>query len=73
MNTVIDPKQEGAAEIVETVVVRDNVYPPPTIIITTLYDLIAEIQVIVGPENDALVVATAIHMFNTGRITWLGD
>ena len=33
---------------------------------TTLYDLIATIQDIVGPGNDRLVVATVVHMLSAG-------
>src|SRR5262249_37317166 len=43
----------------------------PAIITTTLYDLIAEIQDVVQPDEDALVVATMVHLLCTGRITLL--
>ena len=38
-------------------------------ITTTLYDLIAALQDVVQPGEDALVVATMVHLLCTGRIT----
>ena len=38
-------------------------------ITTTLYDLIAALQDVVQPGEDALVVATMVHLLGTGRIT----
>jgi hypothetical protein len=38
----------------------------------TLYELITAIQDVVGPENDALVVATVRHLLGAGRLTVLG-
>jgi len=35
---------------------------------TTLYDLIATIQDVVGPGNDRLVVATVVHMLSAGSL-----
>ncbi len=40
-------------------------------ITTTLYDLIAALQDVVQPGEDALVVATMVHLLCTGRITLL--
>ena len=42
-------------------------------ITTTLYDLIAALQDVVQPDEDAdaLVVATMVHLLGTGRITLL--
>ena len=40
-------------------------------ITTTLYDLIAALQDVVQPGEDALVVATMAHLLRTGRMTWL--
>ena len=37
----------------------------PTCPVTTLYDLIAAIQDVVGPEDDALVVATVVHLLRS--------
>ena len=41
----------------------------PATITTTLYDLIAALQDVVHPGEDALVVATMVHLLCTGRIT----
>ena len=43
----------------------------PATITTTLYDLIAALQDVVQPGEDALVVATMVHLLCTGRITLL--
>ena len=43
----------------------------PATIMTTLYDLIAALQDVVQPGEDALVVATMVHLLRTGRMTWL--
>jgi hypothetical protein len=37
----------------------------------TLADLITAIQDVVGPEDDALVVATVRHLLGAGRLTGL--
>ena len=39
---------------------------------TTLYELLTAIQEVVGPEEDALVVATVRHLLQSGRLTWIG-
>jgi hypothetical protein len=39
---------------------------------TTLYDLMAVLQDAGGPDDDALVVATVVHLLRSGRLTWLG-
>jgi hypothetical protein len=36
---------------------------------TTLYDLIAALQATVGPDDDALVVATVAHLLRSGHLT----
>jgi hypothetical protein len=41
----------------------------PTCLIT-IYDLVAAIQSVVGPEDDALVVAIVVHLLQSGRCTW---
>jgi hypothetical protein len=43
---------------------------PPSRRTTTLYDLIAAIQDRVSPDDDALVVATVVHLLRSGRLTW---
>jgi hypothetical protein len=43
----------------------------PARLTTTLYDLMAMVQDVVGPDNDALVVATVGHILRSGRLTSL--
>ena len=43
----------------------------PATITTTQYDLIAALQDVVQPGEDALVVATMVHLLCTGRMTVL--
>jgi hypothetical protein len=43
---------------------------PPTSVVTTLYDLIAAIQDVVDPDDDALVVATLRYILETRAATW---
>jgi hypothetical protein len=45
----------------------------PATITTTLYDLIAAVREAVGPDDDALVVATVRHVLCSGRVTWRGE
>jgi hypothetical protein len=42
---------------------------PPVHLQTTLYDLIAAINAEAEPEEDALVLATLVHLLQTYRIT----
>src|SRR2546425_8101974 len=58
MTTSIDP--------VETGVIAPAALATSATVTTTLYDLIATIQDIVGPGNDRLVVATVVHMLSAG-------
>jgi hypothetical protein len=44
----------------------------PSCLTTTLYDLITAIQVMVDQDDDALVVATVVHLLRSGRLTWRG-
>lgn len=44
---------------------------PPSRCTTTLYDVGTAIQDVVGPEDDALVVATVVHLLRSGRLPWL--
>src|SRR2546428_11167444 len=39
---------------------------------TTLYDVLAAIQDGLSPDDDALVVATVMHLLQSRRLTWLG-
>ena len=44
----------------------------PSCLTTTLYDVIAAIQDELSPDDDTLVVATVMHLLQSGRLTWLG-
>jgi hypothetical protein len=64
-----------------TVMERGNEAPGTTVgpavatparLTTTLYDLLAVVQDVVGPEDDALVVATMVHLLHSGRLTGWG-
>jgi hypothetical protein len=46
--------------------------PTPARHTTTLYDLMTAIQEVVGPDDDRLVVATVVHLLQSGRLTWRG-
>jgi hypothetical protein len=41
--------------------------------LTTLYDLITAIQTVVDRDDDALVVATVVHLLRSGRLIWRGQ
>lgn len=45
----------------------------PTTIETSLYDLIASIHDVVGPEDDDLVNAVVVHLLNSGRVKFADD
>jgi hypothetical protein len=38
---------------------------------TTLYEIIVALQDLVGPQDDALVVATVVHLLQSQRLTML--
>lgn len=40
----------------------------PTLVTTSLYDLMAAMQESVSPEEDGQVVATIMHLFRSGRL-----
>src|SRR3989442_13312371 len=42
-------------------------------LITTFYELFTALHAVVGPEGDALVVATVQHLLQSGRLTWYGE
>lgn len=44
----------------------------PSRLATTLYDLITALQAVVALDDDALVVATVVHLLQSGRLTWDG-
>jgi hypothetical protein len=66
MATVMERGEEAAVTTVGPVVTT------PVRLITTLYDLMAVVQDVVGPDNDALVVATMGHLLHSGQYTWRG-
>lgn len=39
-------------------------------ITTTLYELMTALQAVVAPEDDAVVVATVMHLLRSGRLTF---
>ena len=66
MSPLIDPVEMGSGATTGL----EATAPGP--IITTLYDLIDAIQA-VTEAADAVVVATVLHLFRSGRVTWHGD
>ena len=68
MGTVMAPVEEGGGAASEMPGGADTA---PATITTTQYDLIAALQDVVQPGEDALVVATMVHLLGTGRITLL--
>ncbi len=56
-----------------TVTTDEIMVQRPARLTTTLYELLTAIQDVVGPADDALVVATVQHLVQSGRLTWLGD
>ena len=44
---------------------------PPARRTTPLYALLAAFQAVVGPDDDALMVATMMHLLRSGRLTVL--
>ena len=58
MTTSIDP--------VETGVIASSALATSATVTTTLYDLIATMQDVIGPGNDRLVVATVVYMLSVG-------
>ena len=60
MTTIIDPLETG--------VMAPAALATSATVTTTLYDLIATIQDVVGPGNDRLIVATVVHMLSAGSL-----
>ena len=52
--------------------VLDDKWPRALVTHTTLYDLIAAINAVVGAEDDDLVIAYVVHLLKTQRLTYLG-
>ena len=48
-----------------------NTTQASTTVTTNLYELIEAVQNQVGPENDALVVATVMYLLRAGHATFL--
>ncbi len=44
--------------------------PQSTTVTTNLYSLVEAVQNEVGPENDALIVATVMHLLRAGHATY---
>jgi hypothetical protein len=65
MSTVMAPFEEGG---VETVKISGREDEAPATITTTLYDLIAALQEVVHPGEEALVVATVVSLLRAGQI-----
>lgn len=65
MATIMERGKEAPVTTVGPVVAT------PARLTTTLYDLMAVVQDVVGPDNDALVVATVGHLLRSGRLTGL--
>ena len=57
-----------SSDPVETAVIEHTALATPATITTTLYELIATIQDVIGPGNDRLVVATVVHMLAAGSL-----
>ena len=67
MHTVIDPFDAGGVEKIDT---SSGEEAAPATITTTLYDLLAALQEVVDPGEEALVVAVVVSMLRAGRLTW---
>jgi hypothetical protein len=68
MHTVVDPfkvQKVGTDVAVEATM--------PLRITTTLFDLMAAMHAVVGPDEDVLIVATMVYLLRSGRITFLGE
>jgi len=66
--SLVMASREGA-----TVATDGGVAARPPHLTTTLYELLAAIQDVVGSDEDALIVATVRHLLQSGRLTWLGE
>ena len=59
----------AVAQDIATVALEPLGQPPIT---TTLYDLIASLNVCAEPGEEDVVTAAVMHLCNTGRVTFLG-
>jgi hypothetical protein len=48
-------------------------YTEPTTVKTTLYELVEAISDEVEPGEDDLIIATVVHLLNSGRVKFTGD
>jgi hypothetical protein len=48
-------------------------YTEPTTVETTLYELVEAIGAEVEPGEDDLIIATVVHLLNSGRVKFTGD
>jgi hypothetical protein len=48
-------------------------YTEPTTVETTLYELVEAIGAEVEPGEDDLIIATVVHLLNSGRVKFIGD
>jgi hypothetical protein len=56
-----------------TVATGEVVAERPPRLTTTLYELLAALQDVVGPKEDELVMATVRYLLQSGRLTWRGE
>jgi len=66
MNTVVDP-----IEMSEIHTDADVTSGIPSMVTSSLYDLMAALQAMVPQEDDALVVATMLHLLRSGRLCFV--
>jgi hypothetical protein len=66
MNAVVTPQQGQVLEAGQMTA------EAPARLATTLYDVIAALQSVVGPDEDGLVVAITADWLRRGRITRIG-
>ena len=62
----------AVAEDITAVETVDLETPEQTVIVTTLYDLIAALNEQVEPWEDDVVTAAVVHLCNTGSLRFLG-
>jgi hypothetical protein len=66
METVMDSGQ------VATVAPSMRGEATPSRLTTTPYALMVALQAVAAPDDDALVVATVVHLLRSRRVAWLG-
>jgi hypothetical protein len=68
MHVIADPLD---AEWADAAAVGENELSLP--ITTSLYELIATVRDVVGPDDDNLVVATTVHILSSHWVTFSGN